>query len=106
LISFGQIGAALSSFPAGLVFDWLGPTPPLAMSGFFMFLGYLLLYLLLNRMIAFNYFGTIMSYFVVGIGCQLTTIVILSSNLVFSKKQEFKLFCFFCYFYFIVKEKF
>jgi MFS family permease len=39
------------------------------------------MYLLLTKQIVYNYFGLLMSYFVVGISCQLTTIAIMSSNL-------------------------
>lgn len=44
-------------------------------------LGYLLLYLTLDGDVAYNFGGVLMSYFVVGIGVQLATIAILSSNL-------------------------
>ena len=74
MASFGQIGAAAASFPAGLLFDWTGPAIPLALSGLLMFLGYFLLYLLLEKTVPFSFFGTIMSYFVVGIGCKRLTI--------------------------------
>ncbi len=79
--AFGQIGAAAASFPAGILMDAFGPVVPLGLSGCFMFLGYFLMYLLLRGTIAYNYGGLIMSYFVVGVGCQLTTIAILSANM-------------------------
>ncbi len=79
--AFGQIGAAAASFPAGILMDGVGPVIPLAISGCCMFLGYFLLFLLLRGSIAYDFGGLIMSYFCVGIGCQLTTIAILTANL-------------------------
>ena len=79
--AFGWLGAAVASFPAGIVVDTWGPVIPLAISAVLSFLGYLLLFLLLRKDIAYNFGGLLMSYFIVGIGVQLTTIAILSCNI-------------------------
>lgn len=81
LSAFGWLGAAVASFPGGILVDAWGPVIPLGVSAVMSFLGYFLLYMLLRHELAYNFGGLLMSYFVVGIGVQLTTIAIMSCNL-------------------------
>ena len=81
LSAFGWVGAAVASFPGGILCDAWGPVIPLVVSSFMSFLGYFLVHLTLDGSIAYHYGGLLMSFFVIGIGVQLSTIAILSSNL-------------------------